>query len=331
MKIGYFADGPWSHKALDKIFECEKLQVVFIVGRFDQNDVVLKEYANRKQIPFFVNKNVNSREFIDQIKKYSADLFVSMSFNQILRRGIIGAAPLGFINCHAGSLPFYRGRNVLNWALINGENKLGVTVIDVDDGIDTGDIITQNFCEISKSDNYATLLEKAYDLCADSLFEALISFEKNEVCRIRQDSIHPVGSYFPRRIQGDEFLDWNWESERIYNFIRAITYPGPCARMWLNDKELAVVSAQLIDNAPKYIALPGEVVGRDSEGIIVKTGDSTLRILQIADIDSTGLTMGAVLPNYAIGTRFGINVWSRLKLLEARVEQLENHNLKSVQ
>lgn len=125
LKIGFFADGPWAHKSLEKIIENDDFQIMYIVVRYDSVDKVLVEYAKRLGVPLFKHRNVNSCDFIQMIKEFDVDINVSMSFNQILKKEIREIAPLGFINCHAGALPFYRGRNILNWVLINGEKEFG--------------------------------------------------------------------------------------------------------------------------------------------------------------------------------------------------------------
>lgn len=281
LKIGYFADGPWAHRALEKIISNEELKIEFIVVRFDSIDEKLLQYAKFLNVPLMKHKNVNSREFIDAIRKYNVDINVSMSFNQILKKEIINLAPKKFINCHAGALPFYRGRNILNWVLINGEDKFGVTVHYVDETIDTGDIIVQNFVPIDKTDKYGDLLKKAYELCAETLYQALLLIKKDEVKIITQKSIHPVGFYCSRRCNGDEIINWDWGSERIYNFIRGIAMPGPGARTSINGVEYIIDEAELIDDAPYYIDKPGNVVGKNAKGIIVKTGDTTILITKI--------------------------------------------------
>ena len=184
MKVGYFADGPWSHKALEVITDSDLFDVVFIVPRFDTQDPVLKKWADRLEIPFLPTENVNSAEFIALIDGYKPDLLVSMSFNQILKTDIIAYAPKGFINCHAGALPFYRGRNPLNWVLINGENTFGITVHYVDEGIDTGDIIEQKYYPISTHDTYSSLLNLAVTECGQVLFSAMQKLSQNKVKRI---------------------------------------------------------------------------------------------------------------------------------------------------
>ncbi|MPL68887.1 Methionyl-tRNA formyltransferase [bioreactor metagenome] len=283
IKIGYFADGPWAHNALEKIINNSEIEISFIVVRYDSVDKKLGEYADKLNVPLLKHKNVNSREFIEKIKQYNVDLNVSMSFNQIFKTEIINLAPGKFINCHAGALPFYRGRNILNWVLINGENKFGITVHYVDETIDTGDIIVQKFVPIERTDKYGDLLEKAYTYCAEALYEALILIKNNKVVKIKQESIHPIGFYCSKRCIGDEIINWNWSSERIYNFIRGIAIPGPGARSSCNGIEYIINEAKLIDNAPAYIDKTGNIVGKSKDGIIVKTGDTTILLTEIYD------------------------------------------------
>ena len=230
MKIGYFADGEWSHKALNLILQEPSFEIQFIVARYDSPDPVLKKYTEDLGIEFLTDENVNLPIFIKLITEYQPDLLVSMSFNQILKSKLINLAPKGFINCHAGALPFYRGRNILNWVLINGESEFGVTVHYIDEGIDTGDIILQKKSAIDEQDDYRSLLKKATILCAELLFESITLIASDKVERISQQTIHPVGFYCGRRKSGDEWLDWEWNSLRIHNFVRGITAPGPGAR-----------------------------------------------------------------------------------------------------
>lgn len=321
MRIGFFGDGPWAHQALEYIISESQFKVVYIVARFDSVDPILKTYAEQLQVPFFIHPNVNSKEFLDEIKQYKPEINVSMSFNQILKSEIINMCPHGFINCHAGALPFYRGRNILNWALINGETKFGITVHYVNEGIDTGDIIVQKTADISLSDNYSTLLEKATTLCAQALFEALLTIRNGNIQLISQKSIHPVGFYCGSRLPGDEYLDWDWTSIRIYNFVRAISFPGPGARTYYNGQEIIIHKAELIPNAIIYIGTPGEVVGRDSEGVVIKTGDSTIKITSISETKDK--EMLPIVPVYKIGTRLGLNLRDELRKVKESLKELE--------
>lgn len=305
LKIGYFGDGPWASLALTHIAACEAdFSIAFITPRFDTQDPELKGWADRLGVPFLPHENVNAEYFRNKIKAFGCDILVSMSFNQILRSDIIALPPKGFINCHAGALPFYRGRNPLNWALINGEKEFGVTVHYVDEGIDTGDIITQNMVPISIDDTYADLLEKAHKACAETLLSALKQIAGGTVKVKKQNDIHPVGFYCGRRRPGDEKIDWNQGSASLHNFIRAITLPGPGARCTIEGEDMAVLESRLIEDAPAYKNSIGEIVGRDADGVIVKTADTTLRIVKVAKINKEGMPEDPYVPRWPIGKRF---------------------------
>lgn len=280
LKIGYFADGPWSHLAFEKFIAYPSLEVAFIVPRSDTTDGTLKDYAEKYSIDYFICSNVNSKDSIEKIKSYNCDLLVSMSFNQIFRQEIIDVTPNKIINCHAGKLPFYRGRNVLNWVLINDEKEFGITVHYVDAGIDSGDIILQRTFPIIDEDNYHTLLQVAYKECANILYDTLKIFLENKVVRIAQRTIHPVGMYCGRRSEGDELIDWNDSSRNIFNFIRSITAPGPQAQCFHKGEVVKINKAKFIEEAPKYKGKPGQILSRTKDGYLVKTKDSFIEIVE---------------------------------------------------
>lgn len=280
MRIGYFADGPWSHNALDKILNDKTLKVVFVCARFDTQDPVLKEKAAFHGIPFVVHQNINSQEFRGFLVDADCDIFVSMSFNQIFKREVIDIPSNKIINCHAGKLPYYRGRNILNWALINDEKDFGVTVHYVDEGIDTGDIILQRVYSINDNDTYSTLLNRSYLYCAEVLIDAIKVIQSGEVKIIRQDSIHPVGSYFPQRKLGDEKLDWSLPSREVFNFVRAVSKPGPSAVTFIREVEVSINCVELIPDAPIYKAFPGAILKKEDNCFFVKTGDSLVKVIE---------------------------------------------------
>lgn len=280
MKIGYFADGPWSHKALEKLLFDDTLEVRFICARDDAPDGVLRAKALENSINFITHPKINSAEFRARMEEYQCDLFVSMSFNQIFRGDLISLPPLKTINCHAGKLPFYRGRNILNWALINDEKEFGITVHYVDEGIDTGDIILQSCYPIDDDDTYATLLHRAYDGCADNLYEAIKKIQGGDVHAVQQKSIHAIGLYCTGRREGDERLDWNQTSREVFNFVRAICRPGPEARTFLSGQEIKINRAQYLPDAPHYKGVVGAIVGVEAGAFLVKTADKVIKITE---------------------------------------------------
>lgn len=285
ISIGYFADGPWSHMALRKLCADATVTIKFICIRFDSRDPVLQESARELGIDCIFDRDVNSQAFGDRLEAYGCNLFVSMSFNQIFKKRLIDMAPLGLINCHAGKLPFYRGRNILNWALINDEREFGITVHYVDAGIDTGDIISQVTLPITDEDDYGTLLEKSYVGCADILYGAIKQIQSGAAKRVSQKSIHPTGSYCSARRPGDERLLWTQSSREVFNFVRALCHPGPGALTCFGDTAIKIDRVRLIADAPHYKGIPGAVLASTASGYLVKTEDSFVEIVAWSGID----------------------------------------------
>ena len=279
LNIGYFADGPWSHQAFTKLIQIPDISISFICGRYKTKDQILKNFAKEFKIDYLEHNDVNSSDFISLIKNYKCNLFVSMSFDQIFKKDIIKLMRHNIINCHAGKLPFYRGRSVLNWVLINDEKEFGITVHYIDEGIDSGDIILQRSYEITDLDDYKTLLNKAYIKCADILYESILMLKKGDVKTQKQINIHPVGSYFSKRKKGDEILNWNQSSRAIFNFVRAIKSPGPCARAFIGKKEMKISQVECIENDQLSKSEIGTIIKKKSDYFLVKTKDSFLKVI----------------------------------------------------
>ena len=278
VNIGYFADGPWSHQAFDKLIHDNEIFIRFICVRHDTEDQTLKHYCDKYKIDYLKDKNVNSARFIKKLSNYNCDLMVSMSFNQIFGSEIINLTRYKIINCHAGKLPFYRGRNVINWALINDEKDFGVTVHYVDEGVDTGDIILQDELPIDDTDDYATLLDRSYSSCASILYRAVCLFKNGYVKGKKQEEIHSTGFYCTQRKIGDENINWKDGSRDIFNFIRAICSPGPIARAFINGAEVKINKAKMVQSASSYKCIEGAILNIDKTGFVVKTKDTFLKI-----------------------------------------------------
>lgn len=290
IKVGYFGDGPWAQMAFEKLSSDPHIEIAFLVPRNRHPDQELLELASREGVDVITPVRVNSAGFYDKAASYECDLFASISFNQIFRLPLLELPPEGVINCHAGKLPFYRGRCVLNWVLINGEDEFGVTVHYADEGIDTGDIILQECYPITDEDDYASLLAKADPACAELLHRAVTLIRKGEAERTPQQEIHPTGFYCGNRGPGDEVIDWTQSSRDIFNFIRALDRPGPVALTYHRDQKVRVRKSVLYEEAPSYRGIPGQILKKTERGLLVKTGDSFLEIYDL--ITDTELRRG---------------------------------------
>jgi methionyl-tRNA formyltransferase len=296
LNIGYFADGLWSHEAFNQLIADSDISIRFVCVRYDTQDKTLEQYCNKYNIDYLRDVDVNSSDFIKKLSRYNCDLMVSMSFNQIFKSEIIELTKYKIINCHAGKLPFYRGRNILNWVLINDEAEFGITVHYVDEGIDTGDIILQDVHSITDADDYSTLLTRSYSACSSILYRAICLFKKGSVSGKKQNEITPIGFYCTQRKVGDENINWEDSSRDIFNFVRSICSPGPMARSFINGVEVKINKVEMVKNAISYKCIEGAVLNIDEVGFIVKTKDSFIKVTEYtSDIE------------IKIGNRFEIN------------------------
>lgn len=310
MRILFFGDGPWATYSLERLAQ-KGWSLLGLVMRLKPSDPNLIKVAKDLGLPVFQPARVNSPRFVAQITAMHPDLNISVSYDQILQRPILDTAPLGFVNFHAGKLPFYRGCNVINWAIINGETEIGLTAHYVDEGIDTGDIILQRMLPIRWTDTYGEVLNRVIAALPDLVVDTVSIIASGRV--ERRPQAHLPGTYFSVRENGDEWLEWSDISRNLHNKVRAITHPGPGARTLLDGRVVIIWRAFYDPCWTKYIATPGQVVGRHpGMGVFVKTGDSTLLVQEVQLEDGQPR-----IPEWRIGTRLGLNVLSYLRSLEA--------------
>lgn len=276
LKIGFFADGIWGLNALKKLHKDKDFQICFFTPRFNRQDKALLRLAKSYEIPIIISENVNSRTFLRQIHHFHCDLLVSMSFNQIFKKDLLDAYTI--INCHASKLPFYRGKNPLNWALINGEKDFGITVHFVDSGIDTGDIILQKSFTIKQKDDYSTLLTIAHTECANLLFKACKLFVKGKVKRISQESIDKIGSYNRPRKQGDEIIDFSKGTKELFHFIRALNAPDLGTLCFLGKSPLYLYESKIVSMVFDERLPNGFILAVCKKGFLLKCKDGVLKI-----------------------------------------------------
>jgi methionyl-tRNA formyltransferase len=297
MRVVLFGDGRWAADALVAMCATGH-QLRAVVLRARPSDSCLETAARAHAIAVLQPADVNAPESVDMVRALDADLHLSIAYNQIFRAAIRGTAAW-FVNVHAGQLPRYRGRNVINWALINGEREIGITVHCVDSGIDTGDIVLQRILPIAWTDTYADVLDRVVATIPGLAVEALALIETGQA---RPSPQPPGGFYCAGRQPGDEWLQWDQPSRQLYNKVRAITRPGPGARTLLGEAAITVWRASYDPRWPCYLGTPGEVVGRASEGVEVKTGDSVLRLHEVQYEQRL-----PEVPAWPIGTRLTVD------------------------
>ena len=273
-KIAIFGDGKWCHLLLKRALSDKTLKIVFVCGRYKLDNELLK-ISKKNKIIFLRPKKVNSNNFYNIISKINTDMCISMSYDQIFKKKVLNLYKDKIFNCHAGLLPFYRGRNVLNWVLINGEKYYGVSFHAVDKKIDTGDILLQKKIKIEKKWQYKDILKSAFINCSSTCYEGIKLIQKGKFKLIKQSSISKKSSYFKKRVKGDEILDIRLNSKKIINFVKALSYPGPFARVKYKKSKILLHSASSkIVNAQNYSV--GEIVKKNRKMFVFFTSDKKL-------------------------------------------------------
>ena len=203
-----------------------------------------------------------------------------MSFDQIFKKDIINSVNKKIINCHAGKLPFYRGRNILNWALINGEKEFGITTHFINEKIDCGKIIRQKVFKISKDDDYKSLLDKSYNECAKILYKTIKSLQNNDYIVKAQNTISSKSSYFRKRIMGDEVLNLKKKSNEIVNFVKALVEPGPLARINLRNNQIFIKKVSIVKDKTLSDELNNNIIKIKNNKIYLSTIDKKILCIE---------------------------------------------------
>lgn len=316
LRVVLLGDGAWAARSLDTLLDAGH-QVAAVVLRAAPSDTSLADVARQRGVTLAQPADINAADAVRWLRSLAPDLLLSVAYNQILGGEVRNVPLLAPLNFHAGMLPRYRGRNVLNWALINGETEVGITAHLIDAGIDTGDIILQRRLEVGWTETYGDLLARVVDAMPALVLDSVALMQAG--APPRRPQAHLAGTYCPGRRDGDEWLDWSDSSVMLHNKVRAISRPGPGARSAIDQEPVTIWRAYCDPAWPAYRATPGVVVQRRDDGVLVKTGDSVLLILE-ASVD--GQAPG--VPRWSAGTRLAQDqVTARLNRLEARAHDLE--------
>ena len=236
----------------------------------------VKEEAMRLGVEVFQPDRIKKEENIEVLKKYPADVFVVAAFGQILSKEILEMPRYGCINIHASLLPMYRGAAPIQWAILNGEKKSGVTIMQMDEGLDTGDMLLSGEVVIEDTDTADSLHDKLSELGANLIVDALAKLEKGEITAVPQ----PEGPLFYAKMikKEDGALDFNESAESLALKVRAF-WSWPATFALLNDNFVKVCSAYYVDDESGMN--PGDVCRVEKDAIYVQTGKGQLVITNI--------------------------------------------------
>jgi methionyl-tRNA formyltransferase len=267
-----------------------------------------KWFARERNIPILQPENVNSAASVRHIRALAPDLLVVIAFGQKIGPELLAMPKYGAINLHASLLPKYRGAAPINWAIINGDQETGLTVIAMTDQIDAGDILGQRATPIEPNETAGELHDRLSRLGARLVTEVVREIPLEEVGRRRQNESQ--ASEAPRLRKADGQIDWNRPAPQVHNLIRGTTpWPGAFTGLAPGGAKTPlriVIERAVMTQAAGSKGEPGAVVAAGREGIDVATAPGVVRLLELTPAGKRKVTAADFVNGYRLepGMRF---------------------------
>ena len=235
----------------------------------------VKQVALDRGLPVLQPTKIRTPEAIEEFRSFKADVAVVVAYGRILPDTFLTAFPKGAINVHFSLLPKYRGAAPVNWAIVNGETKSGVTTMSMDAGLDTGDILLQRETSIGDDETSVELMERLSMIGADLLSETLRDL--SHLTAVKQDD--SLATFAPIMTKEDGRIDWSDPAEKIVRMIRGFQ-PFPTTYATLEGKKLTIWKA--LSQTDSSDAEPGTVLVAKGDDLVVKCGGTTaLKIVEL--------------------------------------------------
>ena len=257
----------------------------------------VKEYALEKGIPVYQPEKVRRPECIEELKKYQADVCVVIAFGQILPKEILEMTPYGCINVHASLLPKYRGAAPIQWAIINGENVSGVTTMQMDEGLDTGDMLEKVEVPLGEKITGGELHDLLAEAGAKLCVQTLEKLEKGELKPEKQGETPTAYARMLDKKLGN--IDWTRPAVEIERLIRGLN-PWPSAYTTWNEKTMKIWDADVVDE--EKTAEPGTIIEVTKQTFSVQTGEGALSINELQIPGKKKMSADAFLRGYQVKT-----------------------------
>lgn len=302
MKIVYMGTPDFAVGPLESIIEAGH-EVILVVTQPDREkgrgkEVVfspVKECAVAHNIPVFQPEKIKKAEEVEFLKQYEADVFVVAAFGQILSKEILDMPRLGCVNIHASLLPKYRGAAPIQWAVIDGEEKTGVTIMRMDEGLDTGDILLQEEIILDAKETGESLFDRLAVLGSDTIVKALELMEKGELTPVPQD--HDKSTYAKMLNKKMGVIDFNNSAVVIERLVRGLN-SWPSAYTYINGKTLKIWEAEVIADALE--GQNGQVVKVSKNSFFVKCAEGMLEIMSLQLEGKKRMNAGEFMRGYDI-------------------------------
>ncbi|MGN0512320.1 MAG: methionyl-tRNA formyltransferase [Lachnospiraceae bacterium] len=265
----------------------------------------VKEEALRYGIPVYQPKKVREEEFQAVLRELNPDLIVVVAFGQLIPKSILELPRYGCVNVHASLLPKYRGAAPIQWAVIDGEKESGVTIMKMDEGLDTGDMIAKAVVPLAADETGGSLFDKLSQIGAQLLIDTIPALEAGTaVCEKQpQESPTPYAAMLNKKMG---LIDWNQDASVIECLIRGLN-PWPSAYTYLKGKTLKIWQAKVVETQQE--AEPGTVICVDKKQLVVACKTNALSIQRLQLEGKKQMETEAFLRGYTIdsGIQFRMN------------------------
>ena len=254
----------------------------------------VKNLALAQNIPVYQPENFSDPADVESLQKLDADLMIVAAYGLLLPAAILDAPRLGCMNIHASLLPRWRGAAPIQRAILAGDKETGITIMQMNEGLDTGDMLLKRRCPIEDSDTGGSLHDKLAELGGQALLAALDKLQRGELQPEPQDDSQ--SSYARKLSKQEALLDWQADAPALARQVRAFN-PWPVAQTRVGDQILRIWAAQARDENSG--AEPGTVVASSKAGIDIACGDGQLRLQQLQPAGKKAMDVPAFLNGYA--------------------------------
>ena len=235
----------------------------------------VKEEALLHDIPVFQPRKVRDPEVVKELSGLGADVGVVVAFGQILPKSLLDAPKYGCLNVHASLLPAYRGAAPIQWAILNGDEETGVTIMQMDAGLDTGDILTKETVKIESDETGGSLHDKLSEVGGRLLVETLALIEQGKLEPVKQgETTTEYASMLTKELG---HIDWNRDALEIDRKVRGLS-PWPSAYTRVNGKTFKIWSSEVVEGDG---SAPGTIIQKDRGKLVIACGSGALSLREV--------------------------------------------------